>query len=305
MKLFKSARAQLVYACAVLGCGIAAAAALAHDGTVQLSMGACTGPNGNVPVTVTGLFQNFPSGTQVVTVHTRQLNGSTWSPWSDVNKTFEGPNGKVILTVTTVGSAATTLQAYISWMADGGKQTDYVAVNTSSCVSVQPTPTPPVATPTPTPPVMTPTPTPPVATPTPTPPPPPTPKARKVPFHATIRYHNPDPVRVQMSAAGLKAWITVTHPGILHGLQSFRVHFRGGKIIRHSVRWHIARRIGRHGRMVGARAVTARHPGYGIYSWTTRGVIMRTYLFDIGHWSRPGAWGDYVVVADGKALVAA
>jgi hypothetical protein len=123
-----------------------------------------------------------------------------------------------------------------------------------------------------------------------------------VPFQAQVPYFNPDPVRVQMSAASCKAKIAIAHPGIPHGLQRFRVSYNCGKIIRSSVRWYIARGIN-HGQMVGARRITAKHAGYGIYAWTSRGVIMHAYLFDIGHWSRPGAWGHYVIVARGNALV--
>jgi hypothetical protein len=170
----------------------------------------------------------------------------------------------------------------------------YTLTTTESC-GVKP----PVATPTPTP-TPTATPVPPKATPTPPPPVPPAPpphrftRSKVVRVASIIDYWNPDPP-AHAAGAGPRVRITVAHPGMTHGLQTFRRHVSGGRQVG-ACSWFIGQRLRKtaSGRVVGGKRVTKRHAAAGTFAWVPRrGAVMRVYLFNGRYFTRPNIQGHY------------
>lgn len=263
---------------------IAAPAALAHHRTAAGA--ACSMINGAPTLTATETYQDFAAADKPIRglmwvdgrhdqfVDSGIFPGSSWTWSATPVATSPGPH---------------QIDVYTSW--PNGSDEFHASV---TCPSPPP---PPPAPPVPVPPRVVPPPAPPVAPPAP-PTPPAKPRHHVVAFHARLRYFNHDP-RAATAAGGCR--IAVEHPGMTHGLQGFRVSCVGGGIVHRSVRWRIAR-AARGDRLVGARTIRARRPGFGVFAWTTRGVVAHTYLF-APVYSRPHAWGAYVIDVRGERRV--
>jgi hypothetical protein len=139
---------------------------------------------------------------------------------------------------------------------------------------------------------------PPKATPPPTPPPAPPPhrftRSKVVRVASIIDYNNPDPP-AGAAAAGPRVTITVRHPGLLHGLQTFRRHLHGGSQAG-VCSWYVGQRLRKtaSGWVVGGKRVTKRHAAPGTFGWVPRrGAVMRVYLFNGRYFTRRNIQGHY------------